>query len=174
MFTVLFLIIIIVVIIQTELLWPEAMREAASPADVVLLKWVGVCFVGAGAGGAADASVVRVDAESGLNHHHAVMILVAAWRICGGKEKRKNWRSKASLTRLSPSSLHPTDRQTYLSQLNMAVCCILLGSLGSSSGRSGHWGQCCQQDIAPHEHGSHRCRNVNTEVTETGCRLYIM
>lgn len=89
MFTVLFLIIIIVVIIQTELLGPEAMREAASPADVVLLKWVGVCFVGAGAGGAADASVVRVDAESGLNHHHAVMILVAAWRICGGKEKKE-------------------------------------------------------------------------------------
>lgn len=46
---------------------------AASPADVV-----GVCFVGTGAGGAADTSVVRINTQSGLNHHHTVMILVAA------------------------------------------------------------------------------------------------
>ncbi len=62
---------------------------AASPADVVLLKWAGVCFLGTGAGGAADTSVVRVNAESGLNHHHTVMVLVAAWRICDRREEQK-------------------------------------------------------------------------------------
>lgn len=70
--------------------WSEFnLPEAASPADVVLLKWVGVCFLGTGAGGAADTSVVRVNAEAGLDHHHTVMILVAAWWICEGKEEQK-------------------------------------------------------------------------------------
>lgn len=35
-----------------------------------------------GAGGAAGVLVVRVDAEPGLNHHHAVVMSVAAVLIC--------------------------------------------------------------------------------------------
>lgn len=46
------------------------------------------------------------------------------------------------------------------------MCCILLDSPGSNWGHSGHLGKCCQQDSAPHAHGSHHCRSVNTEVME--------
>lgn len=60
-------------------------------------------------------------------------------------------------------------RQTYLSQRNMVVCCILLCSLGSNWGHIGGLEQCCQWDNAPHGHGSRRCRNVNTEVIQRGC-----
>lgn len=35
-----------------------------------------------GAGGAAGVLVVSVDAEAGLNHHHAVVMPVAAVLIC--------------------------------------------------------------------------------------------
>lgn len=62
-------------------------------------------------------------------------------------------------------------RQTYLSQLNMAVCCILLGSPGSNWGHSGRLGQRCRWDKAPHAHDSHRCRSVNTEVRERESRV---
>lgn len=51
----------------------EDLITEASPDNVV-----GVCFGRAGAGGAADTSVVRVNAESGLNHHQTVVILIAA------------------------------------------------------------------------------------------------
>lgn len=54
---------------------------------------------------------------------------------------------------------------TYLFQPDTVVYCILLDSLGLNLGHSGRWGQYCQQDIEPLEHGSHRYRNLNTEGT---------
>lgn len=65
----------------------SGLAVVASPVDVVLLKWAGVSFLGTGARGAADVSVVWVNAESGLNHHHAVIIVVAAPWICKGKDR---------------------------------------------------------------------------------------
>lgn len=50
----------------------------ASPAYAVLLSRAGVRIPATGAGGAADACVVGVNAEPGLNHHQAVVILVKA------------------------------------------------------------------------------------------------
>lgn len=46
------------------------------------------------------------------------------------------------------------------------MCCILLDSLGSNWGHSGHLGKCCQQDSATLARGSHHYRSVNTEVIE--------
>lgn len=62
---------------------PTLMRlfVPASPADAVLLSRAGVRVLATGAGGAADAGVVGVDAEPGLNHHQAVMVLVTATRV---------------------------------------------------------------------------------------------
>lgn len=69
---------------HTQLGW----GVAASPAEVLLLKRVWVWFLSTGARGTAHPFVVRVDAQSSLNHHHAVVVLVAAHRICKGKGKR--------------------------------------------------------------------------------------
>lgn len=62
--------------------FPNLIRlSVTSPADVVLLDRAGVCFLGTGTGGAADVCVVGVNAEPGLKHHQAVIILVTAPRV---------------------------------------------------------------------------------------------
>lgn len=64
-----------------------APEVAASPAKVLPLKRVREGFLSTGARGTAHSFVVRVDAQSSLNHHHAVVVLVTAQRVCKGKRK---------------------------------------------------------------------------------------
>lgn len=161
----------------------------ASPTGAVLLSRAEVCSLSTVTRGAADVGVVGVNAEPGLKHHHAVIILVTAVWVC---EK-----GQASLIHLDSHSINDgqsmqinsndiffevnhfnlqlniyyvnwsgcTD-QTYLSQLCTAACCILLGSLGSNWGHNGHWEQRCHLGNAPRVRGSHRHTSANTDVTE--------
>lgn len=69
-----------------------APEVAASPAKVLLLKRVRVRFLSTGARGAAHSFVVRVDAQSSLDHDHALVVLVTARRVCKGK--RENYVSQ--------------------------------------------------------------------------------
>lgn len=62
-----------------------APEVAASPAKVLLFIRVRVGFLSTGARGTAHSFVVRVDTQSSLNHHHAVVVLVTATRVCQGK-----------------------------------------------------------------------------------------
>lgn len=62
----------------------------ASPTGAVLLSRAEVCSLSTVTRGAADVGVIGVNTELGLNHHHAVIILVTAVWVCGkrGREKK--------------------------------------------------------------------------------------
>lgn len=60
----------------------------ASPTGVVLLSRAEVSSLSTVTRGTADVGVVGVNAEPGLNHHHAVIILVTAVWVYGKREER--------------------------------------------------------------------------------------
>ena len=75
---------------------------AGSPADVLVEEPVAVRLGRAGAGGAAGASVVGVDAQPRLHHHRTVVVLVPAGGIWEGdrgqkEQEVKRWRWVQSL-----------------------------------------------------------------------------
>lgn len=68
---------------------PSGLVAPASPTGAALLSRAEVCSLSTVTRGAADVGVVGVNAEPGLNHHRAVMILVTAVWVCGKRDREK-------------------------------------------------------------------------------------
>lgn len=88
------------------------------------------------------------------------------WSLHAGSAQEKREISQLSVKKGAENSKKISPflrRRTYLSRLDMAVCCILLGFRGSKLDRRARSAWRCRWDSAPRARGSLRCRSANTE-----------